>query len=104
MASEKDIMSTRVIVIGVVFSLLAIAAVGGRIWARRLRKAALQLNDYLAMIALLFTLGLNATIVTAAIIGGLGQHMTSTTLREDIILAKVSSRSQQFRCSQRTRY
>ncbi|KAL9062620.1 MAG: hypothetical protein Q9161_009779 [Pseudevernia consocians] len=84
----KDVMGIRVIVIGVIFSVLAIAAVGGRVWARRLRKTELQLSDFLALIALAFTLALNATIITAAIMGGAGQHMISTSLTEDIILAK----------------
>ncbi|KAM0799691.1 hypothetical protein BDR22DRAFT_890268 [Usnea florida] len=84
----KDVMGIRVIVVGVVFSVLAIAAVGGRVWARRLRKTEMQLSDFLALIALVFTLALNATIITAAIIGGAGQHMIFTSPTEDVILAR----------------
>ena len=50
--SGSDSMGIRVIVIGVVFSIVAVAAVTARFWARRLRKATLQTNDYLILAAL----------------------------------------------------
>ena len=83
-------MGVRLIVVGVVFSILAIIAIGGRVWARRLKKAGTQLNDYLAFLALAFTLALNATCITGAFSGGAGQHTESVSLTEDVVLAKVS--------------
>ena len=83
-------MGVRLIVVGVVFSILAIIAVGGRVWALRLRKAGIQLSDYLAFLALAFTLALNATSITGAISGGAGQHMRSVSLTEDVVLVKES--------------
>ncbi|KAL9595945.1 MAG: hypothetical protein Q9219_006136 [cf. Caloplaca sp. 3 TL-2023] len=62
-------MSVRILIIGAVFSVFAVTAVSGRIWARRIRNVDLQLSDKLAVAALLFTLGLNATIMVAAISG-----------------------------------
>ena len=83
-------MGVRLIVVGVVFSILAIIAVGGRVWAQRLRKAETQLSDYLAFLALAFTLALNATCITGVFLGGVGQHEKSVSLAEDVTLAKVS--------------
>ncbi|KAL8725839.1 MAG: hypothetical protein Q9181_006265 [Wetmoreana brouardii] len=87
--SADDVMGIRVIIIPAVFSAFAIVAVTGRIWARHIRKTDLQLNDHLAVIALVFTLGLNATVMTGAISGGVGQHMPSLTLSEGLILGKT---------------
>ena len=88
--SGKDVTGVRVIVVSVVFSILAIIAVGGRVWARRLRKAGTQLSDHLAFLALAFTLALNATYITGVISGGTGQHMGSVSHTEDVVLAKAS--------------
>ncbi|KAL8769845.1 MAG: hypothetical protein Q9209_004283 [Squamulea sp. 1 TL-2023] len=85
-----DIMRLRVIIVGAVFSALAITAVCGRIWARRIRHTNLQLNDQLMVIALVVVLGLNATITTGAISGGLGKHMASISLSEGVALAKAN--------------
>ena len=86
---SKEVMPIRVVVIGVIFSIIAIVAVCARFWARRIRKVALQLNDMLILGALAFTLGQNAIIMTAAIAGGAGQHVSALTQSEIVVLGKV---------------
>ena len=95
---ENDVMGKREVCIGVVFSFLAIAAVAGRIWARRIRNSELQLSDLLIVIALVFTLGLNATIIAAVFTGGAGQHMTALSQPEGVSLGKVGLCTSARRC------
>lgn len=49
---SSDIMGMRLIVVPVVFGFLATLAVSGRFWARWLKRARLQLNDYFILTAL----------------------------------------------------
>ncbi|MCJ1277743.1 hypothetical protein MMC21_005557 [Puttea exsequens] len=53
---------------------LATVAVAARLYARRLRKAALAWDDYTILAALFFTLGTAILMFVGATMGGLGRH------------------------------
>ncbi|MCJ1264136.1 hypothetical protein MMC22_004007 [Lobaria immixta] len=69
-----DQQGVMLIVVSAIFLALAILAVALRLWSLCLKKRSLAANDYLIIIALMFSTGLVAVNVTAVIAGGLGQH------------------------------
>ncbi|OTA99907.1 hypothetical protein M426DRAFT_27043 [Hypoxylon sp. CI-4A] len=67
--------STNIIIISVVFSLLALLAVGLRFRARTLQRAGFGIDDYMILPGLLFSLALSVDNIVAAIMGNLGNHI-----------------------------
>ncbi|ORY04543.1 hypothetical protein BCR34DRAFT_55106 [Clohesyomyces aquaticus] len=59
----------------VTFAIIATAAVGLRLFARRIKRTPLQWDDYLIIVALTFTLGLIACDMIGTLYCGVGLHM-----------------------------
>ncbi|KAH7018389.1 uncharacterized protein B0I36DRAFT_368412 [Microdochium trichocladiopsis] len=67
--------STQIVVISLVFSVLAILAVGMRFRARIKQRAGIRADDYLILPGLLFALGLGIVNTMSALLAGLGDHI-----------------------------
>ena len=48
----NDLMGIRILIVAVVFTVLAVAAVVGRFWARRIKRQQIDASDYFILIAL----------------------------------------------------
>lgn len=71
----------QLLVICWVFTPLAILAVGLRVWARRVKRQNLVLNDWVIAVALLFNCGQTALLTYASVYGGIGHHMVDLLAR-----------------------
>lgn len=69
-------LSTNIIIVTLVFSVVAILAVGLRFIARIKQGLSLSIDDYLVLPALFFTLGLAATTIVGVYAGHVGTHVT----------------------------
>ncbi|KAJ9294475.1 hypothetical protein DTO271G3_6743 [Paecilomyces variotii] len=63
-----------VIIVTVTFSALSFLFVGLRLWARRVRRSTLTVNDFMIMAALVFQVGEMAVLILGTRLGGIGYH------------------------------
>ncbi|KAK3319879.1 hypothetical protein B0T19DRAFT_478915 [Cercophora scortea] len=83
--------ATNIVILMVVFSVLPIIAVALRFYARRLQPTKLAWDDWLIIPGLMFTVGLNLTVIIGVYVANLGGHKTAATSRDTIIASnKVS--------------
>lgn len=71
----------QLLIICWVFTPLAIVAVGLRLWARRVKRQSLVLNDWAITAALVFNCGQSALLTYASVCGGIGHHMVELVVR-----------------------
>ncbi|KAL8952039.1 MAG: hypothetical protein Q9222_002026 [Ikaeria aurantiellina] len=91
--------AVKVIVISVVFLPFAALAIALRLWARRLKRMPLALNDYLIIAAMVFAIGETVTIILAVTMGKVGYHISELSLDQIIALGKVMKSVRTVRCS-----
>lgn len=77
-----------ILVICIIFLIPAALAVILRLWARRIKRVHLVLNDYLIIAALFFAITETVTLLLAVTKGKVGYHMTELTTSEIVSLAK----------------
>ncbi|MCJ1385515.1 hypothetical protein MMC17_008638 [Xylographa soralifera] len=87
--SLSDVMGVRELIVTVVFMLLSTLCVFARIWARRLRKSGLAFDDWMTIVALLFTWSVNILSIVAVTNGGAGQGAEYVTDSELIVTGKL---------------
>ncbi|MCJ1313883.1 hypothetical protein MMC25_007563 [Agyrium rufum] len=73
----------------VIASFIAIAAVGLRLWGRRVAGVRFALDDYLVIASLVFTIGLNITNILGFVYGGCGLPLGQWTPDNVVVLAKL---------------
>ncbi|KAK3689902.1 hypothetical protein B0T22DRAFT_514670 [Podospora appendiculata] len=83
--------ATNIVILMIVFSVLPIIAVVLRFYARRLQPTKLAWDDWLIIPGLMFTVGLNVTVIIGVFIANLGGHKTAATTRETIIASNQIS-------------
>ncbi|KAI1759311.1 hypothetical protein GGR53DRAFT_523962 [Hypoxylon sp. FL1150] len=66
----------RVVVVSVISITLSFIAIILRIWARRLMKRSLALNDYMVITAMVFATGLISLALASCFAGGIGYQVT----------------------------
>ncbi|PVI02061.1 hypothetical protein DM02DRAFT_627119 [Periconia macrospinosa] len=74
----------------ILFLILPFPFVFMRLWARWMKKTRLAINDYLVLLALLFTSGYNAAMIVASVRGGYGQHIWTLSVDEIMTNMKLS--------------
>ena len=89
--AHGDEFGIAIIVCGWLFQAIAAVAVALRVWARRLKKQKLVLNDYLAFAALVATILLNIGSTWAVVDAGQGQHASDLSGEQVTEYAKVNS-------------
>ncbi|KAJ9283323.1 hypothetical protein DTO021C3_9097 [Paecilomyces variotii] len=78
-----------VISITVTFSALSFLFVGLRLWARRLRRSTLTVNDFMIMAALVFQVGEMAVLILGTRSGGIGYHASMLSSKKMSYLMKI---------------
>ena len=78
------------IIVTIVFEVLALLAIGLRVWSRRIQRLQFALNDYAAFIAALLTSGLSAVLLTIMYSGGYGYHVQELQPQELLTWSRVS--------------
>lgn len=80
-----------IVVIAIIASLVAldIAALGIRLWSRRLQGLSLCFNDYAVLLAWPLVAGMLVLGILGVIRGGLGQHLVDVSPREVTFLLKI---------------
>ncbi|KAA6409428.1 MAG: integral membrane [Lasallia pustulata] len=80
--------TTGLIIIELVLIVLASLAVVARIWARKIKKSIIHLNDYLCIAALILSAAFVTGSLTATFFGGQGQHIQHLTSKQVTIVLK----------------
>ncbi|ROW16455.1 hypothetical protein VPNG_02754 [Cytospora leucostoma] len=67
--------AVRVIIVVFVFTILDFIAIGLRVWSRYIQRLPLALNDWMAILALIFATGSVTNQLIAVFLGGIGYHI-----------------------------
>ncbi|KAI1427606.1 hypothetical protein F5Y12DRAFT_142312 [Xylaria sp. FL1777] len=78
--------AVQVVAVILSFTPLAIAAVGLRLWSRHIIHSPLAFNDYMAILALILTIGENITSLIVVFIGISGVHVSEVLAKDPSLL------------------
>ncbi|KAF7503657.1 hypothetical protein GJ744_003386 [Endocarpon pusillum] len=87
--SRLSSSGVSLVIVCAVFIVPTIAAVGLRLWARRIQKVSLCFNDHAIVLALLFEIAFTVVLIIAVVDGKVGYHIGSLTTDQIVILTKT---------------